>query len=162
MRTGSRLGIDVGTVRIGVARCDQHAMLATPVETVQRSRNDTTDIQRILALAAESAATEIIVGLPIALSGRETASTKDALDFAAALATAGNIPVRLVDERLSSTSAQAALHSSGRTVRSSRQVIDQVAATIILQQALDMERASGRPPGQSVPAAENPGQEGQA
>jgi putative holliday junction resolvase len=143
---GVKVGVDVGTVRIGVARSDPHGLLATPVETVPRSR-DGADLARVLAIAAELEAVEIVVGLPLALSGSRTASTEDAEGFARRLADAAATPVRMVDERLSTVSAQSALHSSGRTVKNSRSVVDQVAATIILQHALDAERSSGRAPG---------------
>ena len=90
MRTGVRVGIDVGTVRIGVARSDFHGMLATPVETVPRQRpggqpaanTPPADLARISAIVAELDAVEVIVGLPLALSGRHTASTEDAVSFA--------------------------------------------------------------------------------
>jgi putative holliday junction resolvase len=137
VRSGVRLGVDVGTVRIGVARSDVHGMLATPVETVPRGTGDTA---RVLAIATELDAVEIVVGLPLALSGRETASTDDARSFAVALA-AGTTPVRLVDERLSTVTAAAQLRQAGRNAKSSRSVVDQVAAVIILQHALDHERA---------------------
>lgn len=144
MRAGVRLGVDVGTVRIGVARSDPHGLLATPVETVMRGSGH---LARIAELAVEVAATEVIVGLPIALSGNETASTADARAFALELARVQHAPVRLVDERLSSVSANAALRASGRSGRSSRAVADQVAAVIILQYALDSERSADQPPG---------------
>lgn len=144
MRSGVRLGIDVGTVRIGVARSDLHGMLATPVETVQRGSGD---LARIVAIAAELEATEIIVGLPLALSGRRTASTEDAVEFAEQLDALVGVPVRLVDERLSTVSAQAAVRTSGKSSKQTRSVIDQVAAVIILQHALDFERSSAQPPG---------------
>ena len=175
MRTGVRVGIDVGTVRIGVSRSDFHGMLATPVETVPRQKptrpNATAgtaatptaatptaampaaaaaDLSRIAAIIAELEAVEVIVGLPLALSGRHTASTDDAVAFAAALAVAVAVPVRLVDERLSTVSAQSALRTVGRSTRTQRPVVDQVAATIILQHALDTERASGQPAGAPV------------
>lgn len=144
MRSGVRLGIDVGTVRIGVARSDLHGMLATPVETVARGDGD---LARIAAIVAELGVFEIIVGLPLALSGQRTASTEDAADFAARLATALDVPVRHVDERLSTVSAQAALRTSGRSSKQGRPVIDQVAAVIILQHALDFERSRDLAPG---------------
>jgi putative Holliday junction resolvase len=149
MRSGVRVGIDVGTVRIGVARSDFHGMLATPVETVPRDTN-ATDLARIAAIVAELDAVEVIVGLPLALSGRHTASTDDAVGFAGTLAGTVPVPVRLVDERLSTVSAQAALRMAGRSTRTQRPVVDQVAATIILQHALDTERATGRPAGAPV------------
>ena len=156
MRSGVRLGVDVGKVRIGLARSDNHGMLATPVETVARDQAGVTDLARILAVAVELDAVEVIVGLPLALSGNVTASTDDAVSFAARLAKVVAVPVRLVDERLSTVSAQAALRTSGRAAKTHRPVIDQVAATIILQHALDSERASGRPPGSPVEPTERP------
>ena len=149
MRPGVRVGIDVGTVRIGVARSDFHGMLATPVETVPRDTS-AADLTRIAMIVTELDAVEVIVGLPLALSGRHTASTDDAVTFAETLAATVTVPVRLVDERLSTVSAQAALRSVGRSTRTQRPVVDQVAATIILQHALDTERASGKPAGTSV------------
>lgn len=153
IRPGVRLGVDVGTARIGVARCDPHAMLATPVETLARGSGD---LERLVELVGEVDAMEVVVGLPIALSGRETASTDDARGFARALARRLTVPVRLVDERLSTVSAQSALHSSGRTTRTSRSVVDQVAAVIILQHALDFERSAQNPPGAVVDPDEGP------
>ncbi|EAR24433.1 hypothetical protein A20C1_03111 [marine actinobacterium PHSC20C1] len=147
MRTGTRLGIDVGKVRVGVARSDPHGMIATPVETVQRASSS---IKRILLLAVEFEAVELVVGLPIALSGRDTPSTADARAFAQELADGSDITVRLVDERMTTMSAQSALRASGRTTKNSRSVVDQVAAVIILQHALDFERSAARPPGELV------------
>ena len=156
MRSGVRVGVDVGTVRIGLARSDNHGMLATPVETVPRDPGGTVDLARIAGVVAELAAVEVIVGLPLALSGNRTASTEDAVAFAVALAATLDVPVRLVDERLSTVSAQSELRSSGRSARTQRPVVDQVAATIILQHALDSERASGRPPGSPAQPTERP------
>ena len=147
MRPGVRLGIDVGTARIGVARCDVHGMLATPVETVARGAGD---LDRIRQIADEESAIEFVVGVPLALSGRETASTEDARTFAARLASSDPRPVRVVDERLTTVSAHAALRASGRDSRKSRPVVDQVAAVIILQHALDVERSAARPAGELV------------
>lgn len=147
IRSGIRIGIDVGTVRIGVARSDLHAVLATPFGTIARGAGD---IAEVVRMVAECEAIEVVVGLPLALSGSRTASTEDAVDFARQVAAASALPVRLVDERLSTVSAQRALHSTGMDVRRSRPVIDQVAATIILQHALDFERSTGTPPGELI------------
>jgi len=144
VRSGVRIGVDVGTVRIGVARSDLHGMLATPVETVPRGDGD---LARIVAIAGELEAFEIVVGLPLALSGKHTASTADAVGFAERLAALVTVDVRLVDERLSTVSAQAAVRNSGKSTKQTRAVIDQVAAVIILQHALDFERSSERSPG---------------
>ena len=149
MRTGIRLGIDVGTVRIGVSRCDPSGLLASPLETVKRA-DDGTDVARIAQLAAEHDAIELVVGLPLALSGRRTASTEDAVGFAERLAGALAVPVRLVDERLSTVSATVSLRQSGKNSKKSRTVVDQSAAAVILQHALDAERSTGRPAGSEV------------
>jgi len=149
MRSGARLGIDVGRARIGVARCDAGGLLAVPVETVARDADGDADVRRILELAEEFEAIELVVGHPLSLSGAPTASTDDAVAFAGRLAAAG-ATVRLVDERLSTVSAQQALRASGRSSRSQRPVVDQVAAVIILQQAIDTERASGTEPGRLI------------
>ncbi|KZC95534.1 MULTISPECIES: Holliday junction resolvase RuvX [Clavibacter] len=151
MRLGARIAVDVGKARIGLARSDPHGLIATPVETVPRDAAGSADVRRILEVAAEADCVELVVGLPLALSGRATASTDDAEGFARRLADATEIPVRLVDERLSTVSAQSALRSSGRGSRKQRPVIDQVAAVIILQHALESERAAGSPPGDLVP-----------
>jgi len=152
-RRGVRLGVDVGKARVGVARCDPDGMLATPVETVAR---DEASIDRIVALAREYDASELLVGLPLNMRGEDTASTTDAREFAAALAAASARPVRLVDERLSTVSAHAALRDSGRTQRKSRSIVDQVAAVVLLQHALDVEKSTGRPAGSPVPPAQEP------
>ncbi|NUU05570.1 Holliday junction resolvase RuvX [Leifsonia sp. C5G2] len=150
-----RVGIDVGKVRIGVSRSDLHGMLATPVETVARSE-DAADRRRIAEIVGELGAFEVIVGLPLALSGARTASTADAIGFAESLASEVDVPVRMVDERLSTVSATSALRASGRNTKKARPVVDQVAATIILQHALDAERATGRPPGDTVESSIGP------
>ena len=151
-----RVGVDVGTARIGLARSDPHGMLATPVETVSRDHSGTTDVVRIVAVVAELDAIEVVVGLPLALSGNRTASTNDAVGFAETLARSLPVPVRLVDERLSTVAAQSVLRAAGRKAKTQRPVVDQVAATIILQHALDTERALGKPPGSPVAPTEGP------
>ena len=151
MRSGVRLGVDVGKVRVGIARCDPAGMIATPVETLAR----TEDLPaRFRTLLEEHAPVEIVVGLPLSMSGAETASTADARDVAALLARTSGVPVRLVDERLSTVGAQRSLHAAGRNTKRSRSVIDQAAAVVILQPALDSERTAGRPPGVVVDTTE--------
>lgn len=140
-----RIGVDVGRARVGVARSDAGGVLATPVETVQRGDDVTPVVARVAELA--EGAFEIVVGLPISLQGGDTASTGDSRAFAALLAAAQPVPVRLVDERLTTVQAQSALHRAGRDTRRSRAVIDQVAAVILLQHALDAEVSRGTPPG---------------
>lgn len=147
VRPGSRLGVDVGKARIGVAVCDRDGLLATPVETVPRAQ--ATDVRRIVELADEYDVLEIVVGLPLSMSGDDTPSTADARGFAERLAE--HRTVRLVDERLSTVTAQRGLHQAGKNTKKSRAVIDQAAAVIILQHALDHERASSAAPGATLP-----------
>ncbi|WP_314425826.1 Holliday junction resolvase RuvX [uncultured Microbacterium sp.] len=150
-RRGVRLGVDVGRARVGVARSDPDGMLAVPVETVPRSEQS---IERIAVIAEEYGPVEIVVGLPVNMQGADTASTVDAREFAAALCARTRIPTRLVDERLSTVSAHAALRSSGRTQKNSRSIVDQVAAVVLLQQAIDTEKSTGNPPGVTIPLDE--------
>src|SRR4051794_19630977 len=158
MRNGVRIGVDVGSVRIGVARSDPSGLLATPVETVRRGRGD---LDRIAAIAAEHEAIEIVVGLPTSLSGRQSHAAEAARAFAGLIAArVAPIPVRLVDERLTTVTAQQRLRSSGVKARNQRDVIDQAAAIVLLQAALDGERATGRPPGTCLePPGGRPGEE---
>ncbi len=145
MRQGIRLGIDVGKARVGISRSDSEGLLVLPLETLPRSQSTP---KQVLKLAEEYDAIELVVGLPLSLDGTQTPSTKDAQNFAAELAALpGAIPVRLVDERLSTVHAQSRLREAGKSTRSSRSVIDQVAATIILQNALEAERLTGSAPG---------------
>jgi putative holliday junction resolvase len=147
VRPGVRIGVDVGRARVGIAVCDRDGLLATPVATVARADADD---RAFRILVEDHGAMEIVVGLPLSLNGGDTPSTEDARAFAVAIAGWIGLPVRLVDERLSTVSAQRALHAAGRRTKGSRPVIDQVAAVIILQNALDSERSAGRPPGTVV------------
>ena len=142
-RRGIRLGIDVGSVRVGVARSDPEGLLAVPVATLARADA----IDTLLALVAEHEPLEILIGLPLNLRGEDTRSTLDARDFAAELAQRTGIPLRLVDERLSTVTAHAALRDAGRSQRESRSMVDQVAAVVLLQQAIDTEKSTGNAPG---------------
>lgn len=152
-RRGTRLGIDVGKARVGVSRCDPDGMLAVPVETVPRSG---TAIARILEIVAEWQPIEIVVGLPVNLRGDETPSTADAREFAGELRRQSAVDVRLVDERLSTVTAHAALRSSGRSQKKSRSIVDQVAAVVLLQHAVDTEKSTGRPTGTLIPSPQEP------
>jgi len=148
LRPGVRIGIDPGDARIGVARSDPIGFLATPVETVRRGRGD---LARIARLAREAEAVEIVVGLPRSLSGGEGPAAARVRDFAGALAVRVRpVPVRLQDERLTTVSAEAMLRDRGKKGASRRAVVDQAAAVLILQHALDTERETGRPPGEIV------------
>jgi putative Holliday junction resolvase len=146
VRAGVRLAVDVGSVRVGVARSDPGGVLASPL-TVLRSSPGTLD--DLAALAA--GAIEVIVGLPTSLSGRDGPAATGARSFAADLAERlAPVPVRLVDERFTTTAAHDALRRGGKDSRARRQVVDAAAAAVLLQAALDAERATGHPLGQLV------------
>jgi putative Holliday junction resolvase len=151
-RPGVRLGVDVGEVRIGVAVCDAAGVLATPVETVRRGRGD---IARLVDLVQEHLAIEVVIGLPLALSGASGVAADKATAFAERVAdeirSRGlTVSVRLSDERLTTVSAERVLRERGRTGAKRRAVVDQAAAVVILQHALDSERTTGVPPGAAV------------
>jgi putative Holliday junction resolvase len=142
-RQGVRLAVDVGSVRIGVARSDPGGVLAVPLTGQARAE--------LAKLTAAEGAIEVIVGLPMSLSGREGPAAAGAREFASDLAgRVAPVPVRLVDERFTTTEAHGALRRGGKDSRARRQVIDAAAAAILLQAALDTERATGRPAGQLV------------
>lgn len=139
---GRRLGVDVGSVRIGVAVSDPDGILATPVETVRRDRSNA-HLRRLADLAVELGVVEVIVGLPRTLADRTGPSARDAIEVADALA--GRItgtPVRLADERLTTVGAQRSLRQAGVRAKQQRAVIDQAAAVAILQGWLDARRAN--------------------
>lgn len=150
IRRGVRVGVDVGTVRVGVARCDPDGILTVPVETLIR-RDDWSEVERLCEILDEFSAIEVIVGLPRHLKGGEGVSAKGARRYARRIKTLRpDVRVGLIDERLSSNQAHARLRASGVPEREHRPVIDQVAAQIILEQALDEERMSGRAPGSEI------------
>jgi len=148
MRFGVRLGIDPGDARIGVARSDPSGVLATPVETVPRGEGD---LDRLAAILDEEAAVEVVVGLPRSLSGGEGPAAAKVREFAVALARRVDpVPVRLCDERLTTVTAESMLRERGKKGAKRRAVVDQAAAVVILQNALDTERARGAAPGELV------------
>ncbi|MFZ8909881.1 MAG: Holliday junction resolvase RuvX [Candidatus Nanopelagicales bacterium] len=147
LHRGVRLAIDVGTVRVGVARSDPDGILAVPETTLAR---DDSTIARIVELVTEYQARIVYVGLPIGLDGAPGASAQGATAFATDLAGRVEVPVHLVDERLTTVTAQRSMREAGRSTRESRAYIDQAAAVVILENALARERADGTPAGQAV------------
>ena len=154
MLRGVRLAMDVGTVRIGVAKCDPDGMLAVPLETIVAGEQA---IARAIELIRDQRPIVVYVGNPISLKGQATASTDAAIEFAQALVAEvsrsldiGALSVRMIDERLSTVSAQRGLHEAGRTHKSSREVIDQAAAIVILEHALESEKRQGTFVGREV------------
>lgn len=143
---GVRMGIDVGSVRVGIALSDPRAVLAHPVTTVEPG-----DGAAVEQLLADEAVTCVYVGLPRTLRGDEGPAADKARSYAQSLASrVAPIPVRLVDERLTTVSAHRQLESSGMRERGRRSVVDQAAAVLILQGALDLEAATGCPAGELV------------
>jgi putative Holliday junction resolvase len=164
---GIKLGVDVGTVRVGVAICDRDAILATPFKTLDRNPKKNSDVRVIAALAAERGAVQIFVGLPRTMKGEEHASARMATEYAQLLAeelvrTGLDVPVNLVDERLSTVTAHRHLHEAGMSSKNHRKVVDQVAAAGILQHAIDMQKARGTDVGSRVRALSQPGLTGDA
>ncbi len=169
---GVRMAVDVGSVRVGVAASDPDGLIATPVETLRRDQGDGAhiaghgtisdrghrdrlpdDIVRIATEVGERSARVVYVGLPRQLSGGEGAASATARQYALVLARAiAPVPVRMVDERMTTVTAHQALHAAGRPGRRHRAVVDQVAAVVILQVALDTERSGGRRAGEPIMA----------
>ncbi len=157
MLRGARLGVDVGSVRIGVAKCDPDGILAIPLETIAAGE---TAIPKLIDLIKAHTPIAVYVGNPLGLNGQVTQSTIAASEFALALVSAisshpeiKEIEVRLIDERLSTVSAQRGLHEVGRTQKTSREVIDQAAAIIILEHAVESEKRQGVFAGKEVGVA---------
>jgi len=141
----------VGSVRVGLAASDPGGILATPVETIERDLQAGADQGRIAAVVLERQVLEVVVGLPRSLSGDEGPAAQGARRYATALAARiSPTPVRLVDERLTTIDAHRALRDSGVPGRAQRAVVDQEAAVLILQAALDAEKSSGLAPGELV------------
>lgn len=138
MRVGIRLACDVGSARIGMARSDPQGTLAVPLDAVRAGANALDSILRIIA---EYEPLEVIVGLPLSLDGTEGPAAGRVREWVAALSARTEVPIRLVDERLTTVEAQRGLHAAGRTTRTSRSVIDSASAVILLQADLDAERA---------------------
>jgi putative Holliday junction resolvase len=150
VRRGRRLAIDVGDARIGVASCDPDGILATPVETVP-GRDVPAAHRRLRQIVEEYEPIEIVIGLPRSLNGREGPAAEKVRAFAQEVARGvAPLSVRLVDERMTTVTATHGLRASGVKSKKGRSVIDQVAAVVILQNALETERASGQAPGEGV------------
>ncbi|MFT4147478.1 MAG: Holliday junction resolvase RuvX [Micrococcaceae bacterium] len=156
MRIGVRLAVDVGQVRVGVAKSDAMGILASPVKTLLRDELENTDIHELVDIAEELQAIEIIFGFPKLLSGKEGNSAKFSQEYATLVACKlPQVSVRLVDERLSTVRAHETLRENGIKTIKHRKVIDQVAAVDILQHALDMERNTAKLPGKEVQCRES-------
>jgi len=146
-RRGVRLGVDWGKARVGVAACDSDGLLAYPVETIAMN-DEATVFSRLAQLADEYAAIEVVMGLPLALDGHIRLAATDVMAVARRLGARLDIPVRLVDERLTTAAANRSIgHLDSRR---RRRVVDQAAAAGILDNALALERNRGVAPGSLV------------
>ena len=146
-RSGRRLGIDVGSVRVGVALSDPSGVLATPLATVPRDVEGGSDLRTIAELVAEHEAVGVVVGLPRTLAGTEGPAAAAARAFADALGAVlasggGAVPIELSDERLTTVVATRQLRQRGVPGRKQRALVDQAAAVAILQGWLDAGRSS--------------------
>lgn len=146
-RRGRRFGVDVGSVRVGIASCDPDGILATPAATVYRRDGDDAALRDIAALLDEYEPIEIVCGQPRSLDGQLRQSASTAWDFTVEIAKLRDVPVRLVDERFTTTQAHSMLQSAGKRGRQRRETVDAAAAVLILQSALDYEKSTGSPAG---------------
>lgn len=146
MRKGVRFSIDYGDSRIGLAASDPDGILASPLKTIL---NNQSAFDEILAELPNDCL-EIYVGLPLNMVGDETIATSKAIDFASELSTRVAIPIRFIDERLTTALANTQLRQIGKSQKQARGIVDQMAAVAILEYALNMERANELPPGEDV------------
>jgi putative Holliday junction resolvase len=152
VRRGVRVALDIGDARIGVASSDPHGILATPVETVKAGAGA---LERIVGLVGELEAFEVVIGLPRSLSGGEGPAAVKIRGTAAQLdellrKVSSAAELRLVDERFTTVTAERMLRERGKKGSKRRAVVDQAAAVVILQHALDFERETGNPPGRPL------------
>ena len=131
------LGIDFGRARIGLAISDELRFLAHPLETIPANKDS---IKRISEIVRDRKIDKVVVGIPRHMSGEIGESAKAALDFADKLRADISCPVDTWDERLTTVGAERALREAGRKTRKTRNIIDQVAAQMILQSYLDRDR----------------------
>ena len=145
MRSGVRIGLDPGSLRIGVAVSDDAGVLATPRDALVGGPES---FDQVASLVREMQPLEIVIGIPLTMSGVEGPSAHATREWATRLAGHIDVDVRLVDERLSTVQAQRSYREQGRSTRSTRYRIDSAAAAVVLQFALDAERSSGLAPGE--------------
>ena len=141
MRNGRRIAFDYGQVRIGVAASDISGLIASPIATLQAQDSDLTT--QLAELIAEYEPIYIVVGEPQHLSGASNPSLEAAHSFAGLLKTITDIPIHLIDERMSTLSAARNLRQAGHNAKSSKALIDAMAAVSILESALSKERIAG-------------------
>ena len=141
MKPGRRIAFDYGLVRIGVAVSDASGLIATPVATFQAQ--DSALSEQIQALLSEYDPIYLVVGQPRHLSGKESQTMQSVQSFVELLQTLSPVPVHTIDERLSTVNAAAKLRSAGHDAKSSKGLIDAMAAVGILESAMERERIAG-------------------
>jgi putative Holliday junction resolvase len=144
------LGIDLGSKRIGVAVSDSAGSVATPIETVHRSRDHAADHRRIADLVAEWECEVVVVGLPLGLDGRVGAAAQAALAEAEELHDTVGVPVETYDERLTTVTADRSLMQMNLNAGARRRMVDQVAAAVMLQAWLDRRRHAAPHPDEAL------------
>lgn len=143
MELGRRLAFDYGSVRIGVAISDPQGIIATPLENLQSQSADL--INQVSDLIGDYAPIYIAIGNPKHLSGNVSANQESVRDFIGVLKSVTQLPIYLIDERLTTVSAGKRLRENGKNARQAREIIDGEAAVAILESALAREKLQGRP-----------------
>jgi len=138
MKRGRRIAFDYGDVRIGVAVSDPDSILSSPLITLKAT--DKRLVKQISQILSAIEPVAIYVGRPVLLSGIDGSATEKASEFVALLATLTQVPIELIDERMSTISAARSLRDAGRNAKESRDAIDMAAAVAILDFALDIEK----------------------
>ncbi len=138
-KRGRLIGIDFGTVRVGVAICDENQSISSPLETYQR-RNEKLDGQYFVKLVADSAVVGFVVGLPLHMSGDESAKSIEAREFGQWLSKTTRVPVRWVDERYSTAFAREMLRESKLSAKKKKSRVDKLAAQAILMAYLESKK----------------------
>lgn len=141
---GPCLALDWGQARIGVAACDREGLLAYPVETVP---GNIKAMDRLVQLVEEYQPVIVFIGLPVSLRGRDEIAASKVRGHAERFASLVGCEVRMIDERMTTVTASRQLHEVGRSARQQRAVIDQAAATAILQHAIEAAKQQGALPG---------------
>lgn len=148
MRTGVRVALDLGSVRIGVAKSDATGTLASPYTTWQVSADWMSELGKLIA---EYEPIELIIGLPTNLRGESSVAAEAIKEIATEIKTNFPLqPIRLMDERMTTAAARKQLQAAGYNSRSDKHLIDAAAATVLLEDALEAERRQGKPAGESL------------
>ena len=142
------LGVDLGSRRIGVAVSDSAGSLASPLEVVLRSGDEVLDHRRLAELVVEYEAEVVVVGLPLSLDGTDGPAAIAYRAESRRLDDRIGVPVETYDERFTTVTAEQQLREAGVRGRARREVIDKVAAAVLLQAWLDARALRPSPPGE--------------